>query len=94
MPTYQRWLNDFAMLRTLGPAPRPMTLEQEQGWYDGAAQSGDTYTFTIYELATWAPIGNTSLMDLDWRNRTAEFGILIGVVLRRAARATAPRRRA
>ena len=78
VPTYQRWLNDFAMLRTLGQPPRTMTLEQEQSWYDGAAQSGSTYTFTIYELATWVPIGNTSLMDVDWRNRTAEFGILIG----------------
>ncbi len=78
VPLYQRWLNDFAMLRTLGQSPRPMTLEQEQGWYDHAAQGGDTLSFTIYELATWTPIGNTSLMGLDWRNRTAEFGILIG----------------
>ncbi len=78
VPTYQRWLNDFAMLRTLDVSPQPMTLEQEQGWYDRAAQGGDTLSFTIYELATWTPIGNTSLMGLDWRNRTAEFGILIG----------------
>ena len=78
VPTYQRWLNDFAMLRTLGQSPRPMTLEMEQGWYDGAAKSGDSYTFTIYERATHRPIGNTSLMAVDWRNRTAEFGILIG----------------
>jgi diamine N-acetyltransferase len=78
VPTYLRWLNDFEMLRTLGQPPRPMTLEQEQGWYDGASKSSSTYSFTIYERATWAPIGNTSLMDVDWRNRTAEFGILIG----------------
>jgi RimJ/RimL family protein N-acetyltransferase len=78
VPTYQRWLNDLAMLRTLGQMPRPMTLEQEQSWYDGAAKSSNTYSFTIYERATWNPIGNTSLMGVDWRNRTAEFGILIG----------------
>lgn len=78
IPTYLRWLNDFSMLRTLGQPPRPMTLEQEQAWYDGASKSSSTYSFTIYERATWTPIGNTSLMDVDWRNRTAEFGILIG----------------
>jgi diamine N-acetyltransferase len=78
VPTYLRWLNDFSMLRTLGQPPRPMTLEQEQAWYDDAAKSSGMYSFTIYEVATWTPIGNTSLMDVDWRNRTAEFGILIG----------------
>jgi RimJ/RimL family protein N-acetyltransferase len=76
--TYLRWINDFSMLRTLGQPPRPMTLEQEQAWYDDAAKSSSTYAFTIYERATWRPVGNTSLMDVDWRNRTAEFGILIG----------------
>lgn len=78
VPTYTRWMNDFAMLRTLGVGPQPMTLEREQGWYDGASKADNTYSFTIYERATWTPIGNTSLMDVDWRNRTAEFGILIG----------------
>ena len=78
VPTYLRWLNDFSMLRTLGQPPRPMTLEQEQAWYDGASKSSSTYSFTIYDRATWTPLGNTSLMDVDWRNRSAEFGILIG----------------
>lgn len=78
LPTYQRWLNDFGTLRTLGMPPHPMTLEQEQTWFDGAAASRDNIPFTIYELATWRPIGTTGLGSVDHRNRTAEFGILIG----------------
>ena len=78
VPTYTRWMNDFAMLRTLGQPVRPMTQEREQGWYDGATRADDMFTFTIYERATGVPIGNTSLMSVDWRNRTAEYGILIG----------------
>ena len=78
LPAYQRWINDFTAVRTLGTIPRPMTAEAEQSWYDGAATSDTTIAFTIYERAAWRPIGSTSLMGIEWRNRTAEFGILIG----------------
>jgi len=77
VPTYQRWVNDFATLRTLGGIPpRPMTLEEEVAWYD--RQANNEVRFTVYERATWRPIGTTSLTEIDHRNRTATFGILIG----------------
>ncbi len=78
IPTYQRWMNDLAAVRNLGTPPLPMTLERETAWYERAATSSDTYSFTIYERASETPIGNASLMGIDWRNRTAEFGILLG----------------
>ncbi len=35
LPTYQRWINDFEVLRTLGlPPPGPTTMEQETAWYE------------------------------------------------------------
>ena len=74
---YQRWINDFAAVRTLALPPQPMTLEAEAAWYDGLVTDG-TRLFTIYERATWRPIGNTDLRDVDHRNRSASFGILIG----------------
>jgi len=74
---YQRWMNDFATLRTIGQPYRPMTLDAETAWYDRVAAS-DAAMFTIYERATWRPIGNTDLRDIDHRNRSAGFGILIG----------------
>jgi diamine N-acetyltransferase len=78
LPLYQRWINDFSALRTLGALPpRPTTLEQESAWYE-SEQSGSTIGFTIYERATWQAVGNTGLRGIDHRNRTAVFGILIG----------------
>ena len=78
VPVYHRWLNDFAGLHTLGVSIRPMTLEGEAAWYERAAAAQDDVTFTIYERTTWTPIGTTSLMAIDERNRKADFGLLIG----------------
>lgn len=77
IPLYQRWMNDLGTLRTLGVAPVPMTLERETAWYERVAGK-EAPNFTIYERATWRPIGTTSLMEVDRENRSAEFGILIG----------------
>jgi diamine N-acetyltransferase len=35
-------------------------------------------TFTIYERATWQPIGNCGIHAIDWVNRRTEVGIMIG----------------
>ncbi len=78
IPTYQRWFNQFEMVRNLAHPPRPMTLEMETGWYDSAANAASVAHFTIYERATWKPIGNVGLGSIDYRNGTADFGIFIG----------------
>jgi diamine N-acetyltransferase len=74
---YQRWISDFETGKNLALAPAPMTLESEMQWYDRAATGHDA-VFTIYETATWRPIGVTDLRDIDHRNRSAGFGIMIG----------------
>ncbi|MGH2387879.1 MAG: GNAT family N-acetyltransferase [Chloroflexota bacterium] len=78
LPVYQRWINDFQTVRHLGSYPRPLTFEQEEAWLVDAGKAANEIGFTIYEKATWWPIGNTSLMTINYRNRTAVFGILIG----------------
>lgn len=78
IPLYQRWINDFRTLRTLGVPPRPMTLEEETSWFERASSGSDQANFTIYERAAERAIGNTSLVDIDYRHRTAVFGIFIG----------------
>ena len=77
LPTYQRWINDFAVVRTLALPPAPMMFEHEEAWYEHHASTADK-AFTIYERATWRPIGNLDLRDIDYRHRSAGFGILIG----------------
>ncbi len=78
VPLYQRWVNDFEVTRTLAIGMRPMTREAEEAWFDSTVTKADEVAFTIYERATMRPIGNTSLMEIDHYNRSAEFGMLIG----------------
>ena len=77
LPLYQRWINDLEATRGLG-AFLPFTMEKETEWYESEAKSEKSALFTIYELSTLRPIGTTALMDLDHRNRRAEFGINVG----------------
>ena len=78
LPLYQKWINDFEVVRTLGAKVRPMTWEAEEAWYESTARSESEVGFTVYELESMRPIGNTGLHDINHFHRTAEFGILIG----------------
>ena len=79
LPLYQRWLNDFGTLRTLGNPPHPLTMEAEIAWYEGTATADASMVrFTIYETTLWRPIGNSQWRGIDFRNRTAEMAIFIG----------------
>lgn len=78
IPVYQRWINDLVTLRNIDQLPYPMTLEQETGWYDSAAIERGSAGFTIYELASQQPIGNTQIFDVSHFHRHGTFGILIG----------------
>jgi RimJ/RimL family protein N-acetyltransferase len=70
-------MSQFDMLRTLDFLPQPLTLEAETAWFDATAISTSMTMFTIYERGNWRPIGNLDLRDIDFRNRTAGFGIAI-----------------
>jgi RimJ/RimL family protein N-acetyltransferase len=78
LPTYERWINDFAAVRNLGVPPRPISTETETAWFDGVIANPTDASFTIYERSTWRAIGTTALHGIDHRHRTGEFGILIG----------------
>jgi RimJ/RimL family protein N-acetyltransferase len=79
LPLYERWINDFNVLRNLGGEPRPMTADAEAAWFERASTSSDQVLFTIYERGNLRPIGTTDLRQIDHANGTAMFGILIGV---------------
>lgn len=79
LPTITRWINDFSALRTLGAArPGPSTLEFEEAWYDRVTGKSDDVTFLIRERLTNEPIGTAAFHAIDFRNRAAVFGIMIG----------------
>lgn len=79
LPLTQRWINDFTALRTLGALPPgPSTVESQEQYYDRVTAATAPPFFIIYERVTWRPIGSTGFHDVDHRNRSAIFGILIG----------------
>jgi len=80
VPLYHRWINDFAVLRTLH-VPRPSTLEEVQAAHEAQVaeeRQRRVVYFTVYDRATLRPIGRTDLMDINYRDRSARFGIEIG----------------
>lgn len=79
LPLYLKWINDFSVTRTYGTRFRTVTAEARQEWYDRFSKGGpDFVDFVIYERATMRPMGYTTLEDIDLRDRTAKFALLIG----------------
>lgn len=75
--TYLRWFNDMAVARTLN---HPRQVTRHELTTSMAVQEADETVegFTIYETAGWSPIGNAALTHIDYRDRTADFEIVIG----------------
>ncbi len=78
IPPYLRWINDFEVVRFLGAAARPTSLEAEEDWYSRVSKSENQSHFTIYAKQQLRPIGTTGLGHIYHANRNAEFGIMIG----------------
>jgi RimJ/RimL family protein N-acetyltransferase len=78
LPAFRRWFRDYEVQRFLAMPTVPITDEAEDAWYERMAQARDQYIFSICTLADDTLIGNCGLFDLDHKNRSAEFGIVIG----------------
>lgn len=79
VPLYQRWINDLRHARNFDDTPEPWTAERMLALFEErAAPSDDFVIFTIYELPDRHPIGYTTLDDISFRHRSAEFAIHLG----------------
>ncbi|MBU0685009.1 MAG: GNAT family protein [Thermoplasmatota archaeon] len=77
---YVRWINDPAATDMLGVLLFPMSTEQERKWVDGAIAEKDfEKPFTIL-TKDGKPLGNCGFNRIDYVNRYAVLGILIGEV--------------
>lgn len=78
LPVYQRWVNDLEVSRGLGMR-QVLTEEGERAWYQEFSRADPSrVSFTVYDLDDLAPVGTTSLFEIDPHNGTATFGIMIG----------------
>jgi RimJ/RimL family protein N-acetyltransferase len=78
LATYQRWINDFAITRTLAAPMRPLTWEAEREWFERVTKSERDVVFTAYERETLRPVGSAGLHGIDAAHGTAEFGVMVG----------------
>jgi RimJ/RimL family protein N-acetyltransferase len=76
-PQLQIWINDPRVTRTLLLA-RPWNLLAEREWIEKRANGPESVFLAIALRADDEIIGTTGLQLIDWRNRHASFGIVIG----------------
>jgi RimJ/RimL family protein N-acetyltransferase len=75
LSAFVRWFNNPEVTRFLLRSP-PMGMAEEVEWYDGLQQRPDRH-FCI-ETLDGRLIGNLGLIRLEWINRSAELGVMIG----------------
>ena len=79
LPKYVEWLTDWEVTQFLAPGiPMPFNLDDETEWYENRRKHEGSYLFAILTLAENKLIGNCGLHNVDLKNRSAIFGIMIG----------------
>lgn len=74
-----RWINDWEVRQYLMPGPAyPISVDEEQKWFESTVHPSDGRSFAIVTVDGDVHIGNCGFHRLDWKNRKAEIGIMIG----------------
>lgn len=79
LPRYVAWFGDPEVRRHL-TIYLPFSLAQEERWYErmlDGVEGGDNVLLAI-ETLEGVHIGNIGLHNIDWKDRSAELGIVIG----------------
>jgi len=79
LPRYVRWFGDPEVRRHL-VIYLPFSLAQEERWYEGLQERlarGDDVVLAI-ETSEGEHIGSIGLHTINWKDRNAELGIVIG----------------
>ncbi len=83
LPRFVKWIADEET-RSFVSLYLPYSLVQEERWYEDNLTAREEQAWAIdvqppdTGLGPWEHIGSCSLFKINWRNRHAEAGILIG----------------
>jgi RimJ/RimL family protein N-acetyltransferase len=79
VPRFVRWFNDPEVRQFL-TMYRPLSRAEEERWVESLASRREDIVLAIEVRAgdQWVHIGNVGLHRIDWKNRTATLGIVIG----------------
>lgn len=73
------WWRSLTLQQFVSPGiMRPMTMEDELGWFESTRKNADVMLFAIRLVDGNEIIGTTTLGDFDHRCRKCGFGIAIG----------------
>jgi RimJ/RimL family protein N-acetyltransferase len=78
---FVRWLNDPEVYQNLS-MHHALSLAREEKWFESMLDRPPAEQVHVIEVhqpdESWLPIGNCSLMSINWTSSKAEFGIFIG----------------
>jgi diamine N-acetyltransferase len=86
LPMFVRWLNDPDVIQGL-LVHNPVSQAEEENWFERMIKRPPDEHVLGIEVRekdidagteTWRLIGTLAFDSIDWRNRSAEFGIMIG----------------
>jgi len=86
LPTFVSWINDPEVQQGIS-IYRPFSQAEEDGWFGNMlSRPADEHVLAIEVRQeanqggqeVWKLIGSCGFSGIDWRNRSAEFGINIG----------------
>jgi len=77
IPTFLKWLDDPQVQRYLGRTPFPLSLAEEERWFERQLNDEKSRIFAI-ETEKGVHIGNIGLHEIDYKDGKATLGIMIG----------------
>jgi RimJ/RimL family protein N-acetyltransferase len=77
LPTFARWFADTEVTRYLLYV-FPFTLKAEEEWLEQTARDEHKVMWSILVRESGRLVGNTGIDQIDWRNRRATSGTVIG----------------
>lgn len=78
LPFYQKWINDPEVSDFLGSVYFPYSILQERQWLERSMAAGDYGKHFTIVTKKGKPIGNLALMEINYIDRNATLGIMIG----------------
>jgi len=78
LPTLHVWANDEALWANLGGWRFPSSLDSTKAWFAGLKNDPHNHRWVIEAIDGGQLIGTANLVDIDWKNRNAFHGMLLG----------------
>jgi RimJ/RimL family protein N-acetyltransferase len=77
LPQLNRWANDREIQRMLGGWHFPTSLKDQEDWFGSLSCQSTNQRFAV-ETHDKGLIGTANLVSIDWKNRNAFQGLMLG----------------